>query len=85
VSVVRRLFSEKQANGRPTRRWVRIVAIALVGIGLLIGAIYGALVVAFPPARLAALLSDQVTAATGRFRPATSSWAMPPGARVPRW
>jgi uncharacterized protein involved in outer membrane biogenesis len=66
VSVVRRLFSERQANGRPTRRWVRIVAIALVGIGLLIGAIYGALVVAFPPARLAALLSDQVTAATGR-------------------
>ena len=45
---------------------MRIVAIALTGIGLVIGAIYVAVVVAFPPARLAALLADKVTAATGR-------------------
>ena len=48
------------------RRWLRIVAIALTGIGLVIGAIYVAVVVAFPPARLAVLLADQVKAATGR-------------------
>ena len=64
--MVRRLFSDKQTEGSPTRRWLRIVVIALVGIGLLIGAIYVALVVAFPPARLAGFLADEVKAATGR-------------------
>jgi hypothetical protein len=45
---------------------LRLVAIVLGGIGLVIGAIYVAIVVAFPPARLAVLLADQVKAATGR-------------------
>src|SRR5436190_13532324 len=66
VTVARRLFSGKQADGRPTRRRWRIAAIAIVGIALLIGAIYVAIVAAFPPARLAALLADKVKAATGR-------------------
>jgi len=64
--VARRLFSGKQADGRPTRRRWRIAAIVVAGIALLIGAIYVAIVVAFPPARLAALLADKVKAATGR-------------------
>ena len=64
--MVRRLFSDKQAEGRPTRRWWRIVAIALVGVALVVGAIYTAIVVAFPPERLAALLADKVKAVTGR-------------------
>ena len=64
--MARRLFSDKQTDARPKRRWLRIVAIALGGIGLVIGAIYVAIVVAFPPARLALLLADQVKAATGR-------------------
>jgi uncharacterized protein involved in outer membrane biogenesis len=45
---------------------LRTGVIALAGIGLVIGAIYGALVVAFPPARLAVLLAEQVQTATGR-------------------
>ena len=64
--MARRLFSDKQTDAGPKRRWLRIVAIALAGIGLVIGAIYVAIVVAFPPARLAVLLADQVKAATGR-------------------
>jgi len=64
VSVARRLFSDTQT--KPKRRWLRIVVIALGGIGLVIGAIYVAIVVAFPPARLALLLANQVKAATGR-------------------
>jgi uncharacterized protein involved in outer membrane biogenesis len=64
--VARRLFSDQQSDAGQTRRWWRIAAIALAGIGLLIGVIYGALVVAFPPARLAVLLADHVKAATGR-------------------
>ena len=63
--MARRLFSEKQTDARPNR-WLRRVAIALAGIGLVIGAIYVAIVVAFPPARLAVLLANQVKAATGR-------------------
>jgi AsmA family protein len=66
MSVARRLFSDKQTDGSPTRRWLRVVAVALAGIALLIGAIYVAIVVAFPPARLAVLLADEVKAATGR-------------------
>jgi len=64
--VARRLFSGTQTDGRPPRRWLRISAIVLVAIALLVGAIYGAIVVAFPPERLAALLADKVKAATGR-------------------
>jgi len=64
--VARRLFSGKRTDGAPARPWLRIGAIALAGVGLLIGAVYVALVVAFPPARLAALLADKVKAATGR-------------------
>jgi len=64
--VARRLFSDKQIDASPKRRWLRIGAIALGGIGLVIGAIYVAIVVVFPPARLAVLLADQVKAATGR-------------------
>ena len=52
MSVARRLFSEKQTDARPSRWWRR-VAIVLAGIGLVIGVIYVAIVVAFPPARLA--------------------------------
>jgi len=66
VTVARRLFSGQQADGRPMRRGWRIAAIAAAVIALLIGAIYIAIVVAFPPARLAALLADEVKAATGR-------------------
>ena len=40
--------------------------IALAGVGLVIGAVYVAIVVVFPPARLAILLADHVKAATGR-------------------
>ena len=65
MSVARRLFSEKQTDARPSRWWRR-VAIVLAGIGLVIGVIYVAIVVAFPPARLAVLLANQVKAATGR-------------------
>jgi len=64
--VTRRLFSGKRTDGTPTPRWLRIGAIVLAAIGLLIGAIYVAIVVAFPPARLAVLLADKVKAATGR-------------------
>jgi len=45
---------------------LRIFAIALGGIGFVLGAIYVAVIVAFPPARLAVLLADQVKAAPGR-------------------
>jgi len=48
------LFSGTQTDGQPPRRWLRISAIVLVAIALLAGAIYGAIVVAFPPERLAA-------------------------------
>ena len=64
--MARRLFSDRQTGSGPARRWLRIAAIALAGIGLLTGAIYLAIVVAFPPARLAILLADEVKAATGR-------------------
>jgi AsmA family protein len=49
-----------------TRRWLRIAAIALGAIVLLLATLYAAVVIVFPPARLAALLSEQVSAATGR-------------------
>jgi hypothetical protein len=64
--VGRRPFSDQQTDAGPKRRWLRIFAIALGGIGFVLGAIYVAVVVAFPPARLAVLLADQVKAATGR-------------------
>src|SRR4051812_4349094 len=66
VSVARRLFSDKQTDATPPRRWLRIGAITLAAIALLVGAIYGAIVVAFPPERLASLLASEVKAATGR-------------------
>ena len=62
--MARRLFSDKPTDASPKRRWLRIGAIALAGIGLVIGAIYVAIVAIFPPARLAVLLADQVKAAT---------------------
>ena len=62
----RRPFSDQQTDAGPKRRWLRIFAIALGGIGFVLGAIYVAVIVAFPPARLAVLLADQVKAATGR-------------------
>jgi len=49
-----------------SRRWPRRLLLGLVLIGLLLTAAYVGLSLAFPPARLAALLSEQVTAATGR-------------------
>ncbi len=48
------------------RRWGRITAIALGVILLLVAALYAIVVIAFPPSRLARLLADEVTAATGR-------------------
>jgi len=66
AGVARRPSSDQRTDSVPTRRWLRIGAIALAAIGLLIVAIYVAIVVAFPPARLAVLLADKVKAATGR-------------------
>ena len=64
--MARRLFPGQRTDGRPTRSWWRIGAITLAVAALLVGAIYVALVVAFPPERLAVLLADKVKAATGR-------------------
>ena len=64
--MARRPLSGLQSDVTPKRRRLRIAAISLGGIALVIGAIYVAIVVAFPPARLAALLADQVKGATGR-------------------
>jgi len=64
--VARRPFRDPQPDAKPKRRWLRIVAIALVAVALVIGAIYAAIVVAFPPERLAVLLANEVKAATGR-------------------
>ena len=64
--MARRLFSDKPTDASPKRRWLRIGAITLGGIALVIGAFYVAIVLVFPPARLAVLLADQVKAATGR-------------------
>jgi len=64
--VGRRPFSDQQTDAGPKRGWLRIFAIALGGIGFVLGAIYVAVIVAFPPGRLAVLLADQVKAATGR-------------------
>ncbi|HSC62785.1 MAG TPA: AsmA family protein [Caldimonas sp.] len=65
--MTRRLFSDHRTDAAPTRRrWWRIVAIALAGIVLLLGVIYAAIVIAFPPERLALLLAKKVKAATGR-------------------
>jgi len=78
--VARRLISGQRSDGKPTRRWLRIGAIVLAAVGLLVGAIYVAIVVAFPPARLAVLLADKVKAATGReFRidGGLSIWVLP--------
>ena len=48
------------------RRSWRIALIALGAVVLLLAGTYAALMVAFPPARLSALLADQVRSATGR-------------------
>ncbi len=48
------------------RRWGRIAAIALGVVVLLVAALYATVVIAFPPSRLAQLLANEVTAATGR-------------------
>src|SRR5882672_186862 len=48
------------------RRWWRIALIALGTVVLPLAVAYVALSRAFPPARLAALLADEVQAATGR-------------------
>ncbi len=48
------------------RRWWRVAAAALAGLVLLGVGAYVALVKAYPPERLAALLSQEVTSATGR-------------------
>src|SRR5678815_2512632 len=53
VSVGRRPFSDQQTDAGPKRRWLRIFAIALGGIGFVLGASYVACLVAFPPARAA--------------------------------
>src|SRR5512144_84869 len=50
----------------PKRTWWRIALVALGAVILLLGGVYVALVRAFPPARLAALLAEQVQTATGR-------------------
>ncbi len=47
-------------------RWWRIALIALAALVLLLAIGYVALIRAFPPERLAALLADEVQAATGR-------------------
>jgi len=60
------LIADNRPHARPKRRWLRLVAIALAGIALVVGAIYIALVMAFPPDRLVVLLGQQVKAATGR-------------------
>lgn len=49
-----------------SRRWWRIAAIAMAVVLLMLAAAFVALRQAYPPERLAALLSEQVTATTGR-------------------
>ena len=61
--MARRPFTDPQTDAKPKRRWLRIVAIASVAYALVIGAIYAAIVIAFPPERLAALLANEVKAA----------------------
>ncbi|MCE9658103.1 MAG: AsmA family protein [Burkholderiales bacterium] len=46
--------------------WGRVLGIFLGVVALLLGALYLVVVFAFPPERLAAMLSEQVKAATGR-------------------
>ena len=54
-------------TGTPTiPRWGRRLLIAVVALALLIGGGYLALVIGFPPERIAALAADQVSARTGR-------------------
>ncbi|MBN8491516.1 MAG: AsmA family protein, partial [Burkholderiales bacterium] len=50
----------------PSSRWTRLLISVLVGGALLLGAAYVLLAIAFPPQRLAGLLSEQVRQATGR-------------------
>ena len=47
-------------------RWRLRLLVAAGAIAVLLGGGYAALVIAFPPERVAALVSDQVTARTGR-------------------
>ena len=54
------------AATQPRRRWWRIVLVALGVLAMLLVAGYVALLRAFPPQRLAALLSDEIRSATGR-------------------
>jgi AsmA family protein len=60
--------SENAAMARPTPhlRWRRLLLGGLAGLALLGAIAYVALIRAFPPARLAAMLSEQVRNATGR-------------------
>jgi len=50
----------------PPRRWPKLLIGALAVLALLLAVAYAALRLAFPPERLAALLSAQLSAATGR-------------------
>ena len=51
----------------PNRRhWWRIALVVLAAVVLLLAAAYAALTRAFPPSRLAAMLADEIQAATGR-------------------
>ncbi len=52
--------------GADTGRWKKRLIIAAAVLALLIGGGYAALVVAFPPERIAALAGDQVSTRTGR-------------------
>ena len=52
--------------GANTARWKKRLIAAAAALALLIGGGYAALVVAFPPERIAALAGDQVSARTGR-------------------
>jgi AsmA family protein len=63
-----RYHSENAAMAPPTRhlRWPRLLLSMLGGIALLLVLAYVALNQAFPPERLAAMLSDQVRKTTGR-------------------
>jgi uncharacterized protein involved in outer membrane biogenesis len=54
------------AAARPKRRWGRVAAILLGVLALLVAAVWAGVTLAFPPERLAALLANQVKAATGR-------------------
>lgn len=70
--------------GPDTARWKKRLIIAAAVLAVLIGGGYAALVVAFPPERIAALAASQVSARTGRdFRiDGKLSWRVLPGIAV---